>query len=80
MRGVTTQVLEPKRNTACTMDLKKNPDTCGSEPSMMRILVILFHNFHACDKFLTTNGQLLSVAEITRPKYQKEVTIPRGRP
>ena len=69
MQGVTTQASKPKSNTACTTDLKKNPDTRGSAPSMMRILVILFHTALARDKFLTTVGQLLSAAEITRPSY-----------
>ena len=45
----------------------------------MRIIVILFHTTFARKEFLTTAGQLLSAAEITHPRYQKEVTIYRGR-
>ena len=80
MRGVTTQVYEPKINTACTTALKKNPGNCGSDPSLMSILVVLFHTALAQDKLLTTAGQLSSAADITRPRYQKEVTITRGSP
>ena len=46
----------------------------------MRIIVILFHTALTHDKFLTTSGQLLSATEINLPRYQKEVTISRGRP
>ena len=56
MRGVATQVSEPKSNTACTTDLKKNPDTRGSAPYLLRIQVIIFHTALARDKFLTTAG------------------------
>ena len=42
MWGVTTQVFKPKSNTACTTYLKKNPDTHGSDLSLLRIIVILF--------------------------------------
>ena len=85
MRGVATQVSDTNSNTACTTALKKNPDTCGSAPSLLRILVILFHTSLACEKFLTTAGQLSSAAKITRPRYQEEVSISRayiayGRP
>ena len=80
MRGVTVQVSEPNINTACTMALKKNPDTRSSAPSLLMILVILSHTALARDKFLTTNGQPLSADDITRPRYYKEVTISRGLP
>ena len=80
MRGVTTQVSKTKSNTAYTTDLKKNLGTRGSAPSLMMILVIFFHTAHTRDKFLTTAGQLSSNANITRPRYQKEVTISRGIP
>ena len=43
MQGETTQVSASESRTACTTDLEKNPDTRGSAPSLMRILVILFH-------------------------------------
>ena len=57
MRGVNTQVSEPKRNTACTTALNINPDTRGSAPYLLIILVILFHTALTHDKFLTTSGQ-----------------------
>ena len=57
MGGVTTQVSEPRSNTASTTDLKKNLDTSGSAPSLLSILIILFHNDIARDSFLTTSGQ-----------------------
>ena len=78
MRGVTTQVSTSKINTASTMILKKNPDTRGSTPSLMRILVILFHTDLTRDKLLNTASQSSSTAKITCPRYQKEVTISRG--
>ena len=80
IRGVTTKVSDPKSNTACTTALNNKTDTCGSAPSLLRILVILFHTTLSQDKFLTTVSQSLSAAEITRPRYWKEVTISRGRP
>ena len=56
MRVVTTQVSEPKRNTAYTTALKKNLYTRVSPPSILRNLVILFHTYLTRDKFLTTVG------------------------
>ena len=58
----------------------KEKDGHLSAPSLMRILIILFHTALAWDKLLTTPGQSLSSAEITCTKYQKEVTISRGCP
>ena len=80
MWGVTTQVSVPKSSTACSTALKKKPYTCGSDPSLLIILVLLFHTALALDKFLTTVGQLSSTTNITRPRYRKEVTISRGIP
>ena len=80
MQGLTTQVSDPKRNTACTTDLKKNPDTRVSAPYLLSIIVILFNTALSRDNLLTTAGQLSSADEINRPRYQKEVTISRGRP
>ena len=80
MRGLTSQVSDPKSNTACTTALKKNTDTRSSAPSLLRILVFFFHTSLAQDKFLTTAGQSSSDTKITRPRYQKEVTISRGCP
>ena len=80
MRGVSTQFYEPKSNTACTTALKKNMETRGSSPYLLRILVILFHTALSLETFLTTSGQSLSAANITLPRYQKEITISRGTP
>ena len=65
MRGVTTQVSKPKSNTAFTTALKKNPDNRGYAPSLLRVIVILFHTALAQYKFLTTSGQSSSAAKIT---------------
>ena len=80
MQGVTTQVSAPKSITYWTKDLKKNSDTCGATPSLLRIRIILCHTTRAIARFLTTTVQSSSATEITRPKYLKEVTISRGRP
>ena len=80
MWGVTTKVYDPRSNTACTTDLEKNLDTRSYAPSLLRILVILFHTALTRDKFLTTAGQSTYAAKITRPRYREEVTISRGRP
>ena len=79
MQGVTTQYSKPKINNACTTAFK-NMDTCGSSPSLISILVFLFHTSLARDKLLTTAGQLLYTADITCPRYRKEFTISRRRP
>ena len=80
MQGVTTQVSKLHINTACTRALKNNLDTRGSAPSLLRILVILFHTALEHDKLTTTADQSSSVAYITRPRYQKELSISRGSP
>ena len=78
--GVTTQVSNPESSTACTKALKKNPDTRGAAPSLLRMRGILLQTALSRDKLFTTTGQLLSSTEIARPRYPKEVTISRGRP
>ena len=78
MQGVIIQVSEPKRNTACTMALKKNPNTRGSAPLLLRILVILFHTALVHETFLTTSGHSSSATKITLPRYRKEVTTSRA--
>ena len=80
MQGVTTQVSALKISTDCTIYLKKNTDTRGAAPSLMRILVNLCHTSHALARFMTTAGQSSSADDITCPNYLKEVTIPRGCP
>ena len=79
MQGVTTNVSATKTRTYWTTYLKKNPDTRSAAPSLLRILVNLCFNACAFARFLTTDDQLLPTADITRPKYLKEVTIYRGR-
>ena len=80
MRGVTTQVYDPKSSTACTTALKKKPDTRGTTPSLLRISVILFHTALAWDKLCTIADQSFYAPKITCPRYLKEFTISRGRP
>ena len=59
---------------------KKNPDTRGSAPSLLSIIVVLFHTALAQDKLLTTTGQLLSASDITCHRYRREFILYRGRP
>ena len=59
--------------------LRKNPDTRGAPPSLLRMFVNLCHNTRTFARFLNTAGKSFSIAEITRPKYLKDVTISRGR-
>ena len=80
MRGVTNMVSDPKINTACTTALKKNLDTRGYAPYLLSILVILFHTALDHETFPTTAIQSSFAAEITHPRYRKEVTIYRARP
>ena len=80
MRGLTTQVSCLKIGIACITALKKNPDTQGVTLSLLIIGDILLHTVFARSNLLTTSGQSLSVADITHPRYLKEVTISRGRP
>ena len=78
MQGVTTQVSAPKISTDWTTDLNKNTDTRGASYSLMIILGNSHHASLAFPRFCTTSAQSLSAAEITCPKYLKEVTISRG--
>ena len=80
MQGVTSHVYVPKSNTTCTMALKKKPDTRGSVPYLLSILIILFHTSLAREKFLSTFVKPLFAADITCPRYRKEVTISKGLP
>ena len=80
MRGVTTQVSATKNSTTYTTALKKNMENRGAAPSLLRIRVILLQTALARDKLFTTSGQSLSAADITRPRYLKEVIISRGYP
>ena len=80
MWGVTNPVSAPKSNPYWTTDLKKNLDTRSLAPSLLRILIIRIHTAHDFPRFKITVSQLSSAAEITPPRYRKEVTISRGRP
>ena len=57
MRGVTTQVSATKNSTTYTTALKKNLETRGAAPSLLRIRVILLQTALARDKLFTTSGQ-----------------------
>ena len=65
--------------TANTSNIYTNPNTRGSSPFLLKIIVILFHIALVRDKFLTTSDQSSSSTEITLPRYRKEVTISRGK-
>ena len=78
--GVTTGVSLSKISTDCTMELKKKTDTLGAVTSILIIFVNLRHTARVLARLLTTAGQSLSSAEITIPKYLKEVTVSRGCP
>ena len=80
MREVTTQVSAPKMGTAWISALKKKPYTRGIAPYLLRIRDILLQTVFTMYKFFTTAVLPSSVADITRPRYLKEVTISRGLP
>ena len=80
MPGVTTQVSAPKIGTDWTTALKKNSDTRGAAPYLLRIRITLCHTTRTLSRFMSTAGHSSSAAEITHPKYLKEVTISRWRP
>ena len=80
MWGVTTHVSALKISTDWTTASKKNMDTRGGAPSLMRILVNLCHTSRVFARFLTTSSQPSSAADITHPNYLKEVTISREIP
>ena len=80
MRGVTIHVSALKISTDWTTASKKNMDTRGGAPSLMRILVNLCHTSRVFARFLTTSSQPSSAADITHPNYLKEVTISREIP
>ena len=78
MRGVTTQVSAPKSSINWTTALKKNTDTRSTVPPMLRILVNLRPTARAFVRFLNTAEKASPIADITCPKYLKEITISRG--
>ena len=80
MQGVTKQVSTLKISTACITVLKINPDTRGVAPSLLRMRGILLHTVFDRERLIITTVQCSSVAEITRPRYLKEVIISRGHP
>ena len=71
MRGVISRVSNLKSSTTCITVFKKNPDTRRDAPSLQRMRTILLQISLDRDKFLTTSGQSLSAAKITRPRYLK---------
>ena len=72
MQGVATQVSATNISTACIVAFKKKLDTLGIVPSMLSIRDILLHAVFARANFLTTAGQLSSVAKVVGPRYLKE--------
>ena len=80
MRGFITHVSDPKTITARTTALEKIPETLRLSPSRPRIFVTRVQLFRAIFSYLTTVGHSLQVADETRPRYLKEVTISSGLP
>ena len=80
MQWVNTQVSATNISTTYITSLRNNTDTGGVATFPLRMSDILLHTVFARYKLLTTAGQSLSVAKITRPRYFKEVTISRGHP
>ena len=72
--------LRSKSSTACTTALKKKLDTRSIALFLLRIHAILLQTALDRDKLFTAPGQSSSAAEITLPRYLKDVTISRGRP
>ena len=71
MQRVTTQVSNPKSSIAWTTTLKKNPETRGAAPSLLRIHVIFLQSALTQDKLFNTAVQSLSAAKITYLRYLK---------
>ena len=80
MWGVTTHVSAPNNKTDWTTTLKKNPDTCGLAPSLLRIFDIICQTVRSFARFCTTVFQSSSASDSTLPRYLKEVTIFRRIP
>ena len=72
VRGANTQVSDLKSNTACTTALKKKPENRGSAPSLLMILIIIFHTALTRDKLLNTTGQLSSTNRRYHPSHVSE--------
>ena len=54
VQGVTTHISTSKSNTDWTTDLKKNLDTRGLAPSLIRILFIILQTARAFIRFRIT--------------------------
>ena len=80
MQGLTTHVSAPKSNTGWKTDLKKNADTRGLAPSLLRIFFVFLQTACAFVRFRITAGQSSSAANKTLPSYLKDRTISRVRP
>ena len=66
--GVTTNVSARNININWAAALKKNPNTRGLSPSLLRILVILLQTSRTFVRFQITAGQSSSAANNTLPK------------
>ena len=80
MQRVITQVSNTKSSTTCNTAFKNNPDTRGTAPYLLSRHAIVLQTALDRDKLFTAPGQSSSAAEITLPRYLKDVTISRGRP
>ena len=80
MQGVITHASNPKRNTACTITLKKIPDTCSLDLSCPKIIENCAHLFLEFLRFPTTTGQSFSKAVKIQTSYLNDVTKFSGRP
>ena len=69
--GDTTHVSDPKRSTCCTTALKKFPDTCLVDPSLLRIRCSLPQLFLDFPRFPATAGQSFHPAISVLPRYLK---------
>ena len=78
--GVITYLSDPYSITDCTTVKDIWPKIWASATSLTRTLVSHSHFRLVFRRFLTTDGQSLSVAVRIRPRYLKEVTWERGIP
>ena len=79
MQGVTTQVYETKRRTACTTSLKKLLDVCTFPPSFLRILKLLSQFFLAFQRLANTADQSFSMAVRRRTRYSNYNMLVSGQ-
>ena len=77
IQRLTTHVYAPKRNTDWKTALKKNLNSRGLKPSLLRILAIILQTACAFVRFWITTGQTSYAADSTLPKYLKDMNISR---